>query len=297
MAQIKLEGLMPAMLAPFKENGDLDIDGLKKNVEFLKDAGCSGIVCNGSTGEAANLLKEERAAVIKATKEVVGDEFLIVAGTGAPTTNVTMALTEDAMKAGADVALVITPFNIIPNKEGLFRHYSAIAGMGVPLILYNLPEHTGVEIDFVTIERLLAKYDNVVGMKESSGDLSYFAEIMRRFGSDKFVPFTGADALFMQTTFMGSPAAILALGNIAPKMIIEVMNLAKKGEIGKAKEIYYNLVPIARAISDSVNFPAPVKEAVRLLGRPAGNPRLPTLPVDKEESDSIKKALQIAGLL
>ena len=165
MAQIKLEGLMPAMLAPFKENGDLYIDGLKKNVEFLKDAGCSGMVCNGSTGEAANLLKEERTAVIKATKEVVGDEFLVVAGTGAPTTNATMALTEDAMKAGADVALVITPFNVIPNREGLFRHYSAIASMGVPLILYNLPEHTGVEIDFVTIERLLAKYDNVVGLK------------------------------------------------------------------------------------------------------------------------------------
>ena len=165
MAQIKLEGLMPAMLAPFKENGDLYIDGLKKNVEFLKDAGCSGTVCNGSTGEAPNLLKEERTAVIKATKEVVGDEFLVIAGTGAPTTNVTMALTEDAMKAGADVALVITPFNVIPNREGLFRHYSAIASMGVPLILYNLPEHTGVEIDFVTIERLLAKYDNVVGLK------------------------------------------------------------------------------------------------------------------------------------
>ncbi len=296
MAKLKLNGLYPAMIAPFNAQGELDLDGLSKTVQFLKNEGCSGVVCNGSTGEAANLTGEERATVVKVTREAAGKDFTIIAGTGTPTTRETAKLSKEAAAAGADAVLVITPFNIIPNKEGLYRHYAALAELGIPLIMYNLPAHTGVAIDFLTIERLLKKYPNVVGMKESSGDLTYFAEIFLRFGKE-FTLITGADTLYFQTTLMGSPAAILALGNIAPKMIIEIIDLAKKGDVEKAKTIYYKLLPIAKAISDSVNFPAPVKEAVKQLGRPAGDPRLPTLPVDEGESQSIRQALRHAGLL
>jgi 4-hydroxy-tetrahydrodipicolinate synthase len=296
MAKMRLEGLYPAMIAPFTSRGELDIDGLQETARFLMDAGCSGIVCNGSTGEAANLSREERIKLIETTRKVVGGNVTVIAGTGSPTTRQTVSLCKDAREAGADAVLVITPFNVIPNKEGLYQHYAAIAEMGIPVILYNLPEHTGVVIGFDTMERLLAKYDTIIGIKESSGDLAYFAEIMRRFGK-QLTPVTGADALFFQTTAMGSPAAILALGNIAPRMIIEVMNLTRRGDIQKAKEIYYKLIPIARSISDSVNFPAPVKAAVEMLGRAAGSPRLPTLPVDREERDSIRQALEYADLL
>lgn len=293
---MNLEGLMPAMLAPFTEDDQLDIEGLQINVKYLQQAGCSGIVCNGSTGEAANLSREERIAVIKATREVVKDHLTIIAGTGSATTRETLELTKDAMQDGADAALVITPFNVIPNKEGLFRHYAAVADLGYPIILYNLPEHTGVEIDFDTIERLLKSYDNIVGIKESSGDLTFFAELMRRFG-DRMTPITGADTLFFQTTLMGSPAAILALGNIAPELIVKVMQLCEQGDIGEAREIYYKLLPIAKIILEGTNFPSPIKEAVRQLGRPAGDPRMPTLPVDTQKSEAISKALLSAGLL
>lgn len=296
MATLKIGGLYPAMLAPLDAKGGLDVEGLKQTVKFLKEEGCSGVVCNGSTGEAGNLTSEERALVIRTTRETAGKDFTIIAGTGTPSTRDTVRLSKEAIGAGADAVLVITPFNIIPNKEGLYRHYAAVADVGSPVLLYNLPAHTGVAIDFDTIERLLKSHRNIVGMKESSGDLAYFAEIMLRFGKD-FTAVTGADALFLQTTLMGSPAAILALGNIAPRMIVQVMNAAAKGDVEAARAIYFKLVPIAQAIGASANFPAPVKEAVRLLGRPSGNPRLPTVPVENEESESIRKALQIAGLL
>lgn len=287
---------MPAMLAPFTQDGLLDIEGLKTNVKFLQKAGCSGIVCNGSSGEAANLSREERIAVITATRETLEHNLCLVAGTGSATTRETLTLTRDAIQAGADAVLVITPFNVIPNKEGLFRHYAAVCDLGCPVILYNLPEHTGVEIDFDTIERLLASCANIVGMKESSGDLTFFAELMRRFG-DRMMPITGADTLFFQTTLMGSTAAILALGNIAPEAVIKVMRLCGEGKIEEARRGYYKLVPIARIILEGTNFPSPLKEAVRQLGRPAGAPRMPTLPVDARKAEEIRNALEYAGLL
>ena len=295
MKKMKFEGLMPAIITPMDRDGEIDFEGLKKNVEFYLDAGCTGIVANGSTGEAVNLSREERIEVIKKVVGVVRGKVKVIAGTGAPTTNVTLQYTKDAMKAGADAVLVITPFNAIPNKEGLYLHYKEVAEVGIPVIMYNLPQHTSVEIDLETMGRLV-KLDNIVGLKESSGNLSYFAEAIRRFGED-ITPISGCDDLILQTLSMGTPALILAFGNIAPKMIIEIFNAIKHNDFISAREKYYKLLPMARAIGDSVNFPAPVKEAVRLLGRPSGPPRLSTLPVGQEESEEIRKKLIYAGLL
>ena len=295
MEKMKFEGLMPAIITPMDKDGEIDFEGLKKNVEFYLDAGCTGIVANGSTGEAVNLSREERIAVIKNVIEVVKGKVKVIAGTGAPTTNVTLEYTRDAMKAGADAVLVITPFNAIPNKEGLYLHYKEVAKVGIPIIMCNLPQHTSVEIDLETMGRLV-KLDNIVGLKESSGNLSYFAETIRRFSED-ITLISGCDDLILQTLSMGIPALILAFGNIAPKMIIEIFHAIKHNDFISAREKYYKLLPMARAIGDSVNFPAPVKEAVRLLGRPSGPPRLSTLPVNQEESEEIRKKLIYAGLL
>lgn len=292
---MKFEGLMPAIITPMDKDGKIDFEGLKKNVEFYIDAGCTGIVANGSTGEAVNLNREERIAIVKKVVEIVKGKVKVIAGTGAPTTNVTIQYTRDAMNAGADAALVITPFNAIPNKEGLYLHYKEVAEVGIPVIMYNLPQHTSVEIDLETMGRLV-KLDNIVGLKESSGNLSYFSEAIRRFSED-ITPISGCDDLILQTLSMGIPALILAFGNIAPKTIIEIFKAIKNNDFISAREKYYKLLPMARAIGDSVNFPAPVKEAVRLLGRPSGPPRLSTLPVSQEESVEIRKKLVYAGLL
>lgn len=293
--KMRFEGIFPAMVASFKDDGELDIKGIKENVQFCIGAGCTGVVCNGSTGEAVNLSREERKAVIRAAAEVTQGKAKIIAGTGAPTTRAVVEMTRDAMEAGADAALVITPFNAIPNSSGLYKHYAAVAEVGIPIILYNLPAHTGVEIDHDTLEKL-AKLENIVGIKESSGDLSYFAEIIRRVGKELTV-FTGSDDMALQAFAMGAPAAILAIGNIAPRMMVDMLEAVKANKLDEARTIYYKLLPIARAISASVNFPAQVKEAVQLLGRPCGAPRMPILPVEAAESEVIRKALVYAGLL
>lgn len=295
MGKLKFQGIMPAMLAPFKKNGELDIEGIKTNADFYAKAGCTGIVCSGSTGEGINLSRKERVEVINATREAVGKKLVVIAGTGAPTTGEALALTRDAMEAGADAALAITPFNAIPNKKGLYRHYAEIAQVGVPVIVYNLPAHTGVEIDFVTLEKLV-KLTPIVGIKESSGNMSYFSALVRRFG-DELTVFTGCDDLTFQSFVTGAPAAILALGNIAPKKLVQMLELVGKQRLSEARAIYFKLLPIGQAISSSVNFPAPVKEAVRLLGRPSGAPRLPILPVDAKEREAIRAALGVAELL
>lgn len=295
MKKMKFEGVMPAIITPMSKDGEIDFEGLKKNVGFYINSGCSGIVANGSTGEAVNLNREERMAVIKTVVKIAKGKVIFVVGTGAPTTNVTLNYTKDAMDAGADAALVITPFNAIPNKEGLYLHYKVVAEVGIPIIMYNLPQHTGVEIDLETMGRLV-KLDNIVGLKESSGNLSYFAEVIRRFDKD-MTPISGCDDLIVQALSMGISAFILALGNIAPKMIIDIINAVKINDFISARDKYYKLLPIAQFIGTSVNFPAPVKEAVHLLGRPSGPPRLSTLPVTKEESKEISQRLIYAGLL
>jgi len=137
MGKIKFEGLMPAIITPMDKDGKIDFEGLKKNVEFYIDAGCTGIVANGSTGEAVNLNREERIAIVKKVVEIVKGKVKVIAGTGAPTTNVTIQYTRDAMNVGADAVLVITPFNAIPNKEGLYLHYKEVAKVGIPVIMYK----------------------------------------------------------------------------------------------------------------------------------------------------------------
>lgn len=295
MSSIKIKGLYPAIILPFNDDDSINLEGFKKNVQYLVDSGCAGVCVNGSTGEAINLTREERVEVIKAAKEVAPEGFTIIAGSGAPTTKMAIQLTQDAKEAGADVALVITPYYCIPNKEGLIKHYQEVCKVDIPILLYNLPEHTGCEIDLDTLE-ILSRIDNVVGMKESSGDLSYFAHAVQITPGD-FVVMSGADDRIFLTKILGGSAHILALGNLAPRQIVEMMSAVEKGDMETAKAIHFKLLDLAEAILAAENFPAPIKEAARILGRVSSDPRLPTMAVGEAESSSIKKALSKAGLV
>ncbi|GAI04654.1 unnamed protein product, partial [marine sediment metagenome] len=233
------------MITPFTEKGEVDIEGIVENVEFLTKSGVHGIVVNGCTGEAVSLTREERTKVIRTSVNAAKGKVKIIAGTGVPTTRQVIELTEDAKSAGADTVLVITPFLEIPSKEGLFKHYETLAKtVDIPVIVYNIPQHTGVEIDPQTLNKL-AEIDNIVGVKDSSGNLSQFAEMIRLTG-DKISVLSGSDDLLFQSFLMGASGAIIALGNIAPKMTVDLYNAVKDGDIEKAKEIYYKLLPVAR---------------------------------------------------
>lgn len=294
--KVRMEGIIPAMLTPFTRNGDLDLDGLKKNVNFLIENGVSQIMCLGSTGEAATLTRQESVKVTEATVKAANGRVPVMAGTGATSTREVIERSKEAKSAGADSVMIVTPFYEIPSQDGLLKHYTTIAeAVDIPICLYNIPAHTHVEITPETLEKL-AEIDHIVALKDSSGNLSYFAEVMRRVGNEMSV-LTGGDDITLPCFALGCRGAILALANIAPKMVVDLFQAVQQEEWEKGREIFFKLLPIARAISSPQNFPAPVKEAVNMLGRPAGPARSPILPVGAAEKADIKKALQYAGLI
>ena len=294
--KIKVAGIIPAMLTPFTRAGELDVNGLKETVDFFIDSGVSEIMCLGSTGEAAALTTEERIEVIETTVKAARGRVPVMAGTGAPTTREVIAQSREAKSAGADSVMIVTPFYEIPNQEGLYRHYATIAEtVDIPIVMYNIPPHTNVEIGLDTLERL-AEIDGIVALKDSSGNLSYFAEVMLRVG-DKIGVLTGGDDITLPCFALGCHGAILALCNIAPRMVVDLYQAVRQKEEAKARQLYYQLLPIARAISTPENFPAPLKEAVSLLGRPAGLARSPIMPVGEAEKATIREALKAARLL
>jgi 4-hydroxy-tetrahydrodipicolinate synthase len=293
--KMSFNGIIPAMLTPFTSSGDLDLDGLKKNVDFLIENGVSQIMCLGSTGEAATLTREECVKVTEATVEAANGRVPVMAGTGATSTREVIERSKEAKSAGADSIMIGTPFYEIPNQDGLYKHYASIAeAVDIPICLYNIPPHTQVEIAPETLEKL-AKIGNIQALKDSSGNLSYFAEVMRRVG-DKMSILNGGDDITLPCFALGCHGAILALANIAPRMVVDLFQATQQNDKGKSLDIFFKLLPIARAISVAQNFPAPVKEAVNMLGRPAGPARSPIVPVGNSEKEEIKKALQHAGL-
>ncbi|MBA7468454.1 MAG: 4-hydroxy-tetrahydrodipicolinate synthase [Dehalococcoidia bacterium] len=293
--KMSFSGIIPAMLTPFTSSGDLDIDGLKKNVDFLIESGVSQIMCLGSTGEAATLTREECVKVTEATVKAANGRVPVMAGTGATSTREVIERSKEAKSAGADSIMIVTPFYEIPNQEGLYKHYASIAeAVDIPICLYNIPPHTQVEIAPETLEKL-AKIGNIQALKDSSGNLSYFAEALRRVG-DRMAILTGGDDITLPCFALGCHGAILALANIAPRMVVDLFQAVQQQERENSLDIFFKLLPIARAISVAQNFPAPVKEAVNMLGRPAGPARSPIVPLGNSEKEDIKKALQHAGL-
>ena len=294
--KMSFSGIIPAMLTPFTSSGDLDLAGLKKNVDFLIESGVSQIMCLGSTGEAATLSREECVKVTEATVKAANGRVPVMAGTGATSTREVIERSKEAKNAGADSVMIVTPFYEIPNQEGLYKHYASIAeAVDIPICLYNIPPHTQVEIAPETLEKL-AEIDNIAALKDSSGSLSYFAEVLRRVG-DKMAILTGGDDITLPCFALGCHGAILALANIAPRMVVDLFQAMQQKEREKSLDTFFKLLPISRAISVPQNFPAPVKEAVNMLGRPAGPARSPIVPLGNAEKADIKKALQYAGLL
>ena len=294
--KMNFSGIIPAMLTPFTSSGDLDLAGLKKNVDFLIESGVSQIMCLGSTGEAATLTREECVKVTEATVKAANGRVPVMAGTGATSTREVIERSKEAKNAGADSVMIVTPFYEIPNQEGLYKHYASIAeAVDIPICLYNIPPHTQVEIAPETLEKL-AEIDNIAALKDSSGNLSYFAEVLRRVG-DKMAILTGGDDITLPCFALGCHGAILALANIAPRMVVDLFQAMQQKEREKSLDTFFKLLPISRAISVPQNFPAPVKEAVNMLGRPAGPARSPIVPLGNAEKAEIKKTLQYAGLL
>ncbi|MHC1585200.1 MAG: 4-hydroxy-tetrahydrodipicolinate synthase [Candidatus Syntropharchaeia archaeon] len=282
-----LEGVFTAIITPFTGNDEIDEEGLKKNIEYTIEGGVDGIVPCGSTGESATLSIEEHKRVIEICVEA--SSVPVIAGTGSNNTKEALELTIHAADVGADGAMLITPYYNKPNKKGLISHFKKVAeSVDIPIVLYNIPSRTGLNIPPEIIAQL-AEVDNIVGVKEASGNLNQVSKIIELTKDMNFEVTSGDDSLTLPIMALGGVGVISVSANIVPKKMKELVDAVEK-DIREARRIHYELSPLFDALFLETN-PIPVKKAAELCGLAAGHVRSPLGPMSQENEEKLKKVL------
>ena len=287
-----LGGSVVALVTPFR-NGEVDLGKLKELVEFHIKEGTNAISPCGTTGESATLTHEEHERVISEVVQQVRGRIPVVAGTGSNSTREALRLTHYAKKAGANAALIVTPYYNKPTQEGLYRHYKALAeGVDIPIVVYNVPSRTGVSISPETVARL-GEFKNVVAIKEASGSLDQVSDILRLC---KITVLSGDDSLTLPILSLGGKGVVSVAANIVPGDTARLVDSFLKGDAAEAVRLHHKLFPLCKAMFIETN-PIPVKTAMRLLGRINGELRMPLCEMSKENETRLGKALRDYGLL
>ncbi|MCS6294875.1 MAG: 4-hydroxy-tetrahydrodipicolinate synthase [Nitrospira sp.] len=287
-------GSLVAIVTPFK-NGKLDERALGDLIEWQITSGTHGIVPCGTTGESATLTHAEHDRVVTFTVEVVRRRVPVVAGTGSNSTEEAIALTKHAKAAGVDGALLITPYYNKPTQEGLFLHYKAVAeAVDLPLVVYNIPGRTGVNMMPATIARLTI-CPTVVAIKEGSGSVQQASEIIQLCG-DRLTVLAGDDALTLPMMAVGGKGVITVTANLLPAKMAQLVNAFRDGRLEAARAMHYELYPLFTALFYETN-PIPVKEALHLMGKIAPEIRLPLCPMGNENKAKLLAVLKAAGLV
>ncbi len=290
-----IQGSIVALVTPMDDEGAVDYPSLQNLVEFHIEQGTDALVAVGTTGESATLDEEEHVAVIKAIVEYVRGRIPVIAGTGANSTTEAIALTERAKQVGADACLLVTPYYNKPTQEGLFLHHAAIAeSVDIPQILYNVPGRTACDMLPHTVGRL-AKVKNIVGIKEATGDLSRVAEIRNLCGPD-FAIYTGDDASSMEFCLLGGNGSITVTGNVAPKLVHQMIVAAMVGDRKTAELIDEKLHDLHKNLFIESN-PIPVKWAVAEMGMMKRGIRLPLTWLTEACFPIVRKAMQRAEVI
>lgn len=288
------EGSIVAIITPFK-NGQVDEEAYRELIDFQINNGTSAIVPCGTTGESATLSVEEHRRVIDIALEAADKRVPVIAGAGGNCTREAIELARHAKKAGAEATLQVTPYYNKPTQEGLYQHYRAIAGeVALPQVLYNVPGRTSVNILPETVARL-AELPEVVAIKEASGNLAQMSEILRLAG-DKITLLSGDDNVTLPVLAIGGKGVISVVANIMPWKTSEMVEAWKNGEIDKAREIFYDLLPLCQAMFFETN-PIPVKTAAALMGKVGDEMRLPLSPMAPANLQRLKDVLGRYGLI
>jgi 4-hydroxy-tetrahydrodipicolinate synthase len=282
------KGSIVAIVTPFKK-GKVDEKALGDLIEWHISQGTHGIVPCGTTGESATLDYKEHYRVIEFTIEKVNKRVPVIAGTGANATDETIMLTKQAKKYGADAALLVTPYYNKPTQEGLYRHYKEVAeAVDIPLVLYNVPGRTAVNMLPSTVARL-AEIKNIVAIKEASGDMKQVSEIIRLCG-DRITVISGDDFTTLPLLALGGKGVISVSANVAPKDVSTMCSLWLKGQYDKARAIHYKLEPLNAAMFIETN-PIPVKTALAMMGRIQEELRLPLCEMSSANKEKLRKVL------
>lgn len=288
------KGAIVAIITPFK-NGQVDEEALRKLIEFQIENGTSGIVPCGTTGESATLTHEEHDRVIEITIDAVKKRIPVIAGTGSNSTAEALRLTKHACEAGADGALVVCPYYNRPTQEGLYQHYKAIAEeVPIPIVVYNIPGRTGVNMNPDTLARL-AKIPNIVGVKEAAGSIKQMSDIIGLCDPD-FDVLSGDDAFTLPLLALGGKGIISVISNVAPADMAEMVSAFEAGDLEKARRLHYKMIPLIDSLFVETN-PVPVKAALSMMGMIEYELRLPLCKLTQGSYDRLKKAMTDYGLI
>ena len=286
-------GLTVALVTPFRD-GEVDYDGLGASIEWQIAQGTPAISPVGTTGESPTLSHDEHERVIAFVIEKAAGRAKVMAGTGSNATTEAVRLTRFAKTAGADGALLVSPYYNRPSQDGLYAHYAKIAdSVDIPQVLYNVPGRTGRNVEPETIEKL-AKHPNIVALKEASGSLDLVSDVIAR--TDLTV-LSGDDSLTLPMMAVGAEGVVSVVGNLVPSDMIRLLEAVKANDWDLARVIHLKLFPLCRDLLSIAANPIPVKTAVALLGRGNGEMRLPLCPPDAKGMEALRRGLQRYGLL
>jgi len=286
-------GSIVAIVTPFK-NGRLDEKRFRELIEFQVRSGSTGIVPCGTTGESATLSFKEHDRVIEIAVEQVSGRIQVIAGTGSNSTEEAIMLTRHAAKAGADASLQVSPYYNRPTQKGLYEHFKAVAeSVDIPIMLYNIASRTGVNIEPETMARLAHDCRNIVAVKEASGNLDQMSRIKHLCPAD-FDLLSGDDSLTLPVLSIGGTGIVSVVANIVPGEVAALVDEFERGNVAKAREIHYRLLPLVKAVFLETN-PIPVKTAMGILGMCDPQMRLPLCEMSPHNLEALKKALREHG--
>lgn len=285
-----------AIVTPFKENGEVNYEKFGELIEDQIDGGTDAIIVCGTTGESSTLDHEEHLAVIKYCIEKVAGRIPVVAGTGSNCTETAVYLSTEAEKYGADALLLVTPYYNKATQNGLFKHYKTIAdSVKIPCILYNVPSRTGCNIAPETVVRLCSEVENIVGVKEASGNISQIVKLMS-IADGRVDLYSGNDDQIVPLLALGGIGVISVLSNVAPKQTHDICEKFFNGDVAGSCAEQLRAIPLCNALFSEVN-PIPVKKALNLMGKEVGLLRAPLTEMEEENAAKLEKAMKEYGIL
>ncbi len=288
------QGSYVAIVTPFKDN-ELDEAGLKTNLRYLIENNSSGIVACATTGESPTLTDDEYERVIKICLEQTGGKISVIDGAGTNSTSKTIKNVQRAQQFGVNGLLIVTPYYNKPTQQGLYEHYRTVAAAtDLPIIIYNVPGRTGVNILPQTVARLASDCSNIVAIKEASGNLDQVSELLTRVGKD-FDVLSGDDSLTLPMLALGAKGVISVIANILPRDVADMCSHFLQGNIREAGRLHLKMFPVVKALFVETN-PIPIKKAMELMGFAAGKPRLPLVEMSPENTAILRARLVEYGV-
>lgn len=285
-----------AIVTPMKDNYEVDYEGLERNINYQIENQTDCIVITGTTGESSTLSEEEHKDVVRAAVEFTRRRIPVIAGTGSNSTQTAIELSRSAEEDGVDGVLIVTPYYNKATQKGLIKHYTMIAdAVKVPVIMYNIPGRTGVNIMPETAAALINGVDNIVGMKDATGNFAHAAEIMN-LCDGKAELYSGEDGQVLPLLSLGGIGVISVLSNIAPKQTHDMVMEYLEGDQAIARKIQLDAIPLINALFCEVN-PIPIKAAMNMLGMPAGPLRAPLTEMEEADKARLRNAMVKFGLL